>query len=69
MFQSHVKMLHYAISLKYAIFILKTFNSENRTFQSRRYYYVKITSLMAYCCQKKLDSSAAKLLKSHFGTN
>ena len=60
-----LKMLYNAISLNYAIFVLKTLNTENSIFQLRRYYYVKITSLASLA---SLDSSTAKLLKSHFGT-
>lgn len=59
-----LKMLYNAISLNYAIFVLKTFNTENSIFQLRGYYYVK-TSLASLA---SLDSSTAKLLKSHFGT-
>ena len=36
-----LKMLYNAISLNYAIFVLKTFNTENSIFQLRGYYYVK----------------------------
>ena len=35
-----LKMLYNAISLNYAIFVLKTFNTENSIFQLRGYYCV-----------------------------